>query len=104
MTKAERKAVAAINPNLVAAVPYGMLEPGLQAAIHLLEREARNEVSEGELADARDDQITARSCAVNVMGYRKSIDLLKEQMTRLKAGVGGDVEGKQMPLFDKSKI
>jgi len=104
MTKAERQAVAAINPNLVAAVPYGTLELGLQAAIHLLEREARNEKNAGELADARDDQITARSCAVNALGYRKGIDLLKEQMARLKAGAGSEVEGRRMPLFDKSKI
>jgi hypothetical protein len=38
-----RDAVAAVDTNLAAAMPYGVLEPGLKAAIDLLTREAFNE-------------------------------------------------------------
>jgi len=63
---------------------YGVLEPGLQAAIHLLDRERRNEVRAGEAADAQDLSTKAQTHVVNAMGYKLAIDLLTEQVERLR--------------------
>jgi hypothetical protein len=88
----ELEAVAAANPNLVAATPYGVLEPGLKAAIDLLTREALNEKSSGEQADARDHTVTALECAHRFQAYQTAIELLTEQMARLMRPVGDKSE------------
>ena len=79
--------IAMVNPNMAAAMPYGVLEPGLKAAVDLLEREIRNESSVSELADARDDTAEAMTRAQNARAYRMAQALLKEQMVRLSKGV-----------------
>ena len=83
-------AVAAVNPNLAAAMPYGVLEPGLKAAIDLLTREALNEKNAGELADGRDAAIEALEHAHHYQAYMTAIELLQEQMARLKSSVAND--------------
>ena len=65
---------------------YGMLEPGLQAAIDLLDREVRNEESNSAIADGNDEEVDAKTCAHHAWAYRQAITLLQEQMQRL-AGV-----------------
>ena len=74
------------NPKLTIHVTatYVVLEPGLQAAIDLLEREIRNDAMASDLADARDDAAEAMTRAQNVRAYRMSQALLKEQMLRLQ--------------------
>jgi len=79
MKEIDQVMVAAIDTNLIAAVPYGVLEPGLKAALDLLERERRNEVS---MSDA------SYYHAHNAKAYQLAQKLLKEQMERLKKGVG----------------
>lgn len=79
--------VAAIDTNLIAAVPYGVLEPGLKAALDLLERERRNEVSMSGVLDAEDETAAAHYHAHNAKAYQLAQELLKEQMERLKQGV-----------------
>jgi len=69
---------------------YGILEPGLQAAIDLLEREARNEESNSAIADGRDDEVDAKTCAHHAWAYRQAIKLLVEQRGRLAAYPVGD--------------
>ena len=68
-------------------VSYGALEPGLRAAIDLLEREAKNETSAGEIADAREDGAEALKHAHNARAYALAQLLLCEQMVRLSQGV-----------------
>ena len=70
------------------ALSYGVLEPGLQASIDLLTREALNEKNAGELADGRDAAIEALEHAHHFQAYQTAIDLLTEQMERLKRPVG----------------
>ena len=72
------------------ALSYGVLEPGLQAAVDLLEREIQNESSAGELADVREEAAVAMSHAHNVRAFTMARDLLQEQMVRLKMPVGGE--------------
>jgi NAD(P)H-dependent FMN reductase len=81
-------AVAAVDPNLEAAMPYGVLEPGLKAAIDLLEREAQNEKSAMYLADTRGSATTALAHEHHYQAYQTAIELLQEQMERLKRPVG----------------
>lgn len=83
----DSKPVATIQSSL-GGIPYGVLEPGLQAAIDLLEREIRNSQVAGELADGRDDTAEAHYHAFYLKAYQKAQELLREQMTRLKPGVG----------------
>jgi hypothetical protein len=71
--------MGSVNPNL--------LEPGLKAAVDLLEREIRNETTASDLADARDDTVEAMTHAQNVRAYRMAQALLVEQMARLARGV-----------------
>lgn len=72
---------------------YGVLEPGLQAAIDLLEREIRNESSASDLADAQDDIAEAMTRAQNVHAYRVALDLLREQMVRLQGDLAkGEIQ------------
>lgn len=87
MNAMDQLMVAAIDTNLVAAVPYGVLEPGLKAALDLLERERRNEVCMSGTADGMDNT-TAYYHAHNAKAYQLAKDLLQEQMERLKRGVG----------------
>ena len=75
------------------ALSYGVLEPGLQAAIDLLEREIRNEHSASEVADAREEPAAAMMHAHNKNAYRIAKELLQEQMARLKGGlVKGEIQ------------
>ena len=64
---------------------YETLEPGLQAAMELLEREARNEESNSSIADGKDDEVDAKTCAHYAWAYRQAIKLLQEQRSRLSA-------------------
>jgi len=64
---------------------YETLEPGLQAAMDLLEWEARNEESNSSIADGKDDEVDAKTCAHYAWAYRQAIKLLQEQRSRLSA-------------------
>lgn len=64
---------------------YGVLEPGLQAAVDLLRREALNEQKAGEILESQDKIPGALEHAANFQAYTRSIALLNEQMDRLKA-------------------
>jgi len=80
--------LASVSPNLAAAMPYGVLEPGLKAAIDLLTREALNAKSAGEIAEGKDAIVAAMEHAHNYQAYMTAIKLLQEQMDRLKRPVG----------------
>jgi hypothetical protein len=76
------------TPKTLPAAPspqgYAKLEPGLQAAIDLLTREAMNEQSAGQVAEARDRMVTALEHAHHYQAYMTAVELLQEQMARLK--------------------
>jgi hypothetical protein len=71
---------------MLSPVTYRMLEPGMQAAIDLLDRELCNEKSAGEAEERQGRYVTARIHAINAVGYRAGISLLREQMGRLARG------------------
>lgn len=71
-------------------ITYETLEPGLLAAIELLQRELANERSAGEAADAQDQHVAAQTHAVCAMSCKYAIELLQEQTKRLKGGIGAD--------------
>ena len=72
------------------ALSYGVLEPGLQASIDLLTREALNEKSAGEIAEGKDAIAVAMEHAHHYQAYMTAIELLQEQMARLKSSVAND--------------
>jgi len=75
------------------ALSYGVLEPGFQAAIDLLKREALNEKSAGEIAEGKDAIAAAMEHAHHYQAYLTAIELLQEQMARLKGGlVKGEIQ------------
>lgn len=78
--------------NLVMGPPRcGVLMPGLQAAIDLLEREIINETAASDLADGADKVSDALAHGRNVRAFRLAQALLREQMARL-AGPTAEIE------------
>lgn len=65
---------------------FTVLEPGLQAAIDLLKREALNEKSAGEIAEGKDAIAAAMEHAHHYQAYMTAIELLVEQIRRLRRG------------------
>lgn len=69
---------------------YGTLEPGLQAAIDLLERERLNELNRSHHRASHGEAEDAAKLEAVAEGYAKAIELLKEQRVRLRTPVGSD--------------
>ena len=67
---------------------WGVLAPGMQAAIDLLTREADTERVAGDIAEGKDLIAEAMEHAHHFQAYHTAIELLTEQMERLKKPVG----------------
>ena len=78
---------------------YSTLEPGLQAAVDLLKREAQNEKVAGELAEGRDAITEALEHAHHFQAYQTAIEFLEEQRERLKRPVGSVAVTTEIPKW-----
>jgi len=63
---------------------YADLEPGLRAALDLLDQEIRVERDAGDRADAREDKGSAFEHARNVKALAMAREIIREQRDRLR--------------------